>query len=113
MKDPLGNIPLEQIPIGENFYTWNPLILAVRDPIGQLLIDQWLAVTVQMDQTRATLDTLFDDRFEDILLHVGLRTTDGRSRAKHAVGLAMIRRFNPNRLRKRLTQKRHGIGDYI
>jgi hypothetical protein len=66
-----------------------------------------------MDQACATLDTLLDDRFENILLHVGLRTADRRSGAKHAVGLAVIRRFNPNSFRKRLTQKCHGIGDYI
>lgn len=113
MQDPLGDITPKQIPVGENLHTRDPLVLAILDPICQLLVDQRLAVPVQMDQPSPPLDTLLDNRLEDLLLHVGFGSTDGRSRAKHTVSLAMVGRFDTNRFWKRLTQQRHRIGDDI
>jgi hypothetical protein len=66
-----------------------------------------------MNQSHATLDALLDHLFEKLLLHVPLRSPDGRARAEHAIRLAMIGGLDPNRFWERLSQHGHRIGDDI
>lgn len=113
MEDTLCDIASEQIAVGKDFYPWDALVLAVFDPISQLFVDERFAITVQVDQSRTPLDALFDHRFKDVLFHVRLRSTNGRSRAKHAVGLAMVGRFDAYGFGKRLTQKGHRVSDDV
>ena len=113
VQNSLGNFAAKQVAVGEDLHAWDTLVLAVFDSVSKLLIDQRFTVSMEMHKSSPTFDALLDDRLKDLLFHVGFRPTDRRSRAKDAVGLAVICRFDTHGFRKRLTQKRHGICDDI
>jgi hypothetical protein len=65
-----------------------------------------------MNQPNAPSHALFDDRFEDVLLHDPLRSADGGARTEHAICLAVIGRLDPHGFREGLTHERHRVGNH-
>lgn len=103
----------QQIAVGKDLDLRNAGFFAVTNALRQLFVDERFSVTVEMHQPNSTLDALLHDRFKKLLLHVSLRSTYARARAKHAVSLAVVGGLNPYRLGEGLPQQCHRVGDDI